>query len=91
MNIDDEPAALLALFHKYKPSPSDFLLAQMAAKLESIEILLVGLAHPHDAKQRHALGARTDSDVLHATEAYLQFLCPLQSGDDEPSTIPSSN
>jgi hypothetical protein len=68
-----------ALFEKYKPSPSEFLMAKTAAKIDALELMLIEILSEGSQEKRLFLGTKNDADIAKDTEAYLAFLCPLQS------------
>jgi hypothetical protein len=74
MNIDDESVALLSLLNKYKPSPQDFVLARMAARVEILEFMLVELAAPGGGEKKRQIAERNEADYMKLTEGYLAFL-----------------
>jgi hypothetical protein len=71
---DPESVALNALFEKYKPSRRDFVLARMAARIETVEIMLVELCSQKGSEERRRLSERNLSDTLALTENYLELL-----------------
>lgn len=87
MNIESEPEALMALMKKYKPTPQDFVLARLAARVEVLETLIIGVAHPLNEKMRIALGEKTIDDLLCATENYLKLLCQTTDAGDDSYSI----
>lgn len=74
MNEQDEAAALNALFEKYKPSPRDFILARLAARVEIIEFMLIESSFPNGGEKKRQVSERNLSDTLELTEHYLQLL-----------------
>ena len=91
MNIDNEPAALLALMHKYKSSPQEFVLARMAAKVDVIEIMMVELSASYDAAKRVRLADQNSADFLKLTEQYLAFFALQKDARDEGEPLPGNN
>ncbi|MGA3267078.1 MAG: hypothetical protein ABSE16_09670 [Verrucomicrobiota bacterium] len=71
---ENEPPAITALFEKYKPSPRDFMLAHIAAKVEVIELMLTEHFYPHGSQKRQQVSDRNVADVLELTEGFLQLL-----------------
>jgi hypothetical protein len=80
------PADFNALFEKYKPSPRDFVLAQIAAKVEIIEIMLVD-KFSQNATQKMQVSDRNVSDALELTEGFLKLL----TGKDDAGELGESS